>query len=122
MCPFNLHHSTASINTVSFATVFCLKSPKLDFDGGYFFWFHGTAPSNSFYYILLFIPMRKKSNQSAVLQKYIESNEKKYFLKVTYQNLVQIKALQVFQSKIQLIFINSNKYKPALWGTNTCIL
>ena len=58
--------------------------------------------------------MRKKSNQSAVLQKYIESNEKKYFLKVTYQNLVQIKALQVFQSKIQLIFINSNKYKPAL--------
>ena len=66
--------------------------------------------------------MRKKSNQSAVLQKYIESNEKKYFLKVTYQNLVQIKALQVFQSKIQLIFINSNKYKPALWGTKTCIL
>ena len=58
--------------------------------------------------------MRKKSNQSAVLQKYIESNEEKYFLKVTYQNLVQIKALQVFQSKIQLIFINSNKYKPAL--------
>ena len=58
--------------------------------------------------------MRKKSNKSALLQKYIESNEKKYFLKVTNQNLLQIKALQVFQPKIQLIFINSNKYKPAL--------
>ena len=58
--------------------------------------------------------MRKKSNKSALLQKYIESTEKKYFLKVTNQNLLQIKALQVFQPKIQLIFINSSKYKPAL--------
>ena len=114
LCRFNLHHSTASINAVSFATVFDLKSPKHDFDGDYFFWFRGTAPSNSFYYILLFILIRKKSNKSALLQKYIESNEKKYFLKITNQNLLQIKTLQVFQPKLQLIFINSNKCKPAL--------
>ena len=102
--------------------VFYLKSPKHDFDGDYFFWFHRTAPSNSFYYIPLFIPMRKKSNKSALLQKYIESNEKKYFFKITNQNLLQIKVLQVFQPKTQLIFINSNNYKPALWDTKTCIL
>ena len=53
---------------------------------------------------------------------YIESNEKKYFLKITNQNLLQIKALQVFQPKIRMIFINCNKYKPALCGTKTCIL
>ena len=61
-------------------------------------------------------------NKSALLQKYIESNEKKYFLKITNQNLLQIKTLQVFQPKLQLIFIYSNKYKPALWGPKTCIL
>ena len=58
--------------------------------------------------------MRKKSNKSDLLQKYIESNEKKYFLKITNENLLQITALQVFQPNIQLIPINSNKYKPTL--------
>ena len=66
------------------------------------------------HFTIFYFLFQQKSNKSALLQKYIESNEKKYFLKITYQNLLQIKALQVFQPKIQLIFINSNKYKPAL--------
>ena len=66
------------------------------------------------HFTIFYFLFQQKSNKSALLQKYIESNEKKYFLKITNQNLLQIKALQVFQPKIQLIFINSNKYKPAL--------
>ena len=73
------------------------------------------------HFTIFYFLFQQKSNKSALLQKYIESNEKKYFLKLTNQNLLHIKALQVFQPKIQLIFINSNKYKPALWRTKTCI-